>query len=386
MNEVGLSPALGTFLAGVVLADSEYRHELEAKIEPFKGLLLGVFFISVGASIDFLLVVDQPLTIAGMVVGLMVVKFLVLMVLGTFFRLALDQNLLFAFLLSQAGEFAFVLLSFATRSGVVPQDASNLLVVVVSVSMATTPLLLVLHERLIAPRLAAAPKGPTEQPALAEPAPVVIAGFGRFGQLVGRLLMANGVRVTVLEYDSDQVELLHRLGLQVYYGDASRVDLLRAAGLAEAKLLVVATADAERTQAIVETARRYFPGLKILTRARGRHAAYDLRDLGVDGVYRETLDSSLRLGADALRALGFRAHEAQRAARRLRRHDENSIIELGRLRHDRKGYLSRAREVIKDVEQLIRSEMSERAAPDDTAWDASSRREQAMRDDRKDRD
>jgi CPA2 family monovalent cation:H+ antiporter-2/glutathione-regulated potassium-efflux system ancillary protein KefC/glutathione-regulated potassium-efflux system protein KefB len=242
MAQVGLSPALGTFLAGVVLANSEYRHELEADIDPFKGLLLGVFFIAVGASVDFGLIAERPGLVAGLVGALILLKFVVLFVLGRFFRMGLDQNLLFAFSLAQSGEFAFVLFSFATQHGVITANVANPLIAVVAISMAVTPLLMLLNERLVQPRFGTREREKGEADAIDEHNPVIIAGFGRFGSVVGRLLRANGVGATVLEYDSDHVELLRKLGLKVFYGDASRRDLLRSAGAEQARLLTITSA------------------------------------------------------------------------------------------------------------------------------------------------
>jgi len=376
MSRVGLSPALGTFLAGVVLANSEYRHELESEIDPFKGLLLAVFFISVGASIDFDLIANSPLLILGLVAGLMAIKFVVLLILGRAFGMGLDQNFLFAFSLAQGGEFAFVLFSFASQNSVIPGEVTAPLIAAVAVSMALTPVLMLVNERLIQPRTGTRQSIEREPDAMHEEGEVIIAGFGRFGSIVGRLLRANGVQPTVLEFDSDRVELLRKLGLQVFYGDASRTELLEAAGAAKARLLVIATEDHERIVAIVETAQKHFPNLTILARAAGRPEAYELRDLGVEHVYRETLDTSLRTGIDALRLLGRRGHQAHRAARTFRRHDEDSVRELGAMRHDRKAYFSAARERIHSLEELLLSEVEGPTEERDAGWDTDSLREE----------
>jgi monovalent cation:proton antiporter-2 (CPA2) family protein len=376
MSRVGLSPALGTFLAGVVLANSEYRHELESEIDPFKGLLLAVFFISVGASIDFDLIANSPLLILGLVAGLMAIKFVVLLILGRAFGMGLDQNFLFAFSLAQGGEFAFVLFSFASQNSVIPGEVTAPLIAAVAVSMALTPVLMLLNERLIQPRTGTRESVEREPDAMQEEGEVIIAGFGRFGSIVGRLLRANGVQPTVLEFDSDRVELLRKLGLQVFYGDASRTDLLEAAGAAKARLLVIATEDHERIVAIVETAQKHFPNLTILARAAGRPEAYELRDLGVEHVYRETLDTSLRTGIDALRLLGRRGYQAHRAARTFRRHDEDSVRELGAMRHDRKAYFSAARERIQSLEELLLTEVEGPMEERDAGWDTDSLREE----------
>jgi len=376
MAEVGLSPALGTFLAGVVLANSEYRHELEADIDPFKGLLLGVFFIAVGASVDFGLIAARPGLVAGLVGALILLKFAVLFALGRFFRMGLDQNLLFAFSLAQGGEFAFVLFSFATQHGVVGSSVANPLIAVVALSMATTPLLMLLNERLVQPRFGTRERETGEADAIDEHNPVIIAGFGRFGSVVGRLLRANGVGTTVLEYDSDHVEVLRKLGLKVFYGDASRHDLLRAAGAEQARLMVLALDDHERTLGLVDTIKKHFPHLTLLARAAGRPEAYELIEAGVQHVYRETLDTSLRLGVDALRLLGARSYRAHRAARTFRRHDEESVVELAQVRHDRGRYLSEARQRIQALEQTLLDELRWEPDDRDAGWDTESLRDE----------
>jgi monovalent cation:proton antiporter-2 (CPA2) family protein len=375
MRSVGLSPALGTFLAGVVLANSEYRHELEADIEPFKGLLLGLFFIAVGASIDFGLIGDQPRTIGAIVVGLLLVKFVVLFVLGRVFKMGLDQNVLFAFSLAQGGEFAFVLFSFATQNGVLSTGVAGPLTVAVALSMAATPLLMLINEKLVQPRFGTREKAEQEPDVVDEDAPIIIAGYGRFGNIVGRLLSANGVKATVLDIDSDHVDVLRKFGQKVFYGDASRRDLLVAAGAGKAKVLVLAIDDQEKALQLVNNVRRWFPHLTILARASNREYAYELLDAGVEHVYRETLDTSLRAGTDALRLVGLRAHCAHRSAKTFRRHDEEHLRELARLRHDRKGYIRHARQRIQDLEETLRTEQAEFAETKDEAWDATSRRE-----------
>jgi monovalent cation:proton antiporter-2 (CPA2) family protein len=374
MTRVGLSPALGTFVAGVVLANSEYRHELESDIEPFKGLLLGLFFIAVGASIDFNLIAAQPGLIAGLVAILLGVKLVVLFVLGRVFRMGLDQNLLFAFALAQGGEFAFVLFSFATGSGVLGEEIVGPLIAVVALSMGLTPLLMLLNEKLLQPRFGTKEKTEREADAMDEDNPVIVAGFGRFGHIVGRFLKANGVGTTVLDLDSDHVDLLRKLGLKVFYGDASRHDLLHSAGAANAKLIVLAIDESEKNLEIIETCRKHFPNLQILARAPGRAQAYDLLEAGVDNIYRDTLDSSLRMGIDAMRLLGYRSHHAHRAARKFRRHDEESVRELARMRHDTKAYITRARQRIQDMEEILLGDMEEIEHERDAAWDTTTLR------------
>ncbi len=374
MTSVGLSPALGTFLAGVVLANSEYRHELEGDIEPFKGLLLGLFFLAVGTSIDFQLIAGNPGGVAAIVAILVTIKLVVLLALAKVFRMGLDQSLIFAFALAQAGEFAFVLVSFATQNGIFSQAVAAPLIAAVAVSMALTPLLLIFAEKLLLPRV-----GTTEQMEKAadtfdEESPVIIAGFGRFGGVVGQLLRANGVKATVLDLDSDRVELLRSLGMEVYYGDASRVDLLHAAGAENAQLLILAIDDSGKILEMVETAKKHFPHLKILARATDRPDAYALFDAGVDQVYRETLDTALRAGVDAMSMLGFRTFAATRSAHRFRCHDEESLREMASVRHDKQRYLSRARERIRMLEETMKKAHQETAEQRSVGWDVDSLR------------
>ncbi len=379
MTRIGLSPALGTFLAGVVLANSEYRHELESDVEPFKGLLLGLFFIAVGASIDFRLVTSQPARIAELVLVVLAVKAAVLLALARAFRLGTDQALLFALALPQVGEFAFVLLSFALQQSVLGAQTAAPLVAVVALTMAATPLLLLLAERVVLPRLGTRERSSRAADRIDERGHVIVAGFGRFGSTVGRLLKANGVPTTVLDNDSDRVELLRRLGLKVFYGDATRHDLLHAAGAHEARLLVLALDSPEKNLELVATARRHFPSLRVLARAADWDDAQDLLDAGVSDVYRETLDSALRLGKDALRLLGFRGYQAGRAARTFLRHDEESVRELAGMRADRARYLGAARARIEDLERRLLADVEDAGEGRDAGWDAESLREDVVR-------
>jgi len=375
MTQVGLSPALGTFLAGVVLAESEYRHELEADIEPFKGLLLGVFFIAVGASVDFGLIVDEPGTIAAIVGALIVIKLLVLLVVGRIFGMSQDQNLLFSFALAQGGEFAFVLFSFASQQGVLETSTTQRLIAAVALSMAMTPLLMLFNEKLLQPRIGTREREGRSADRIEETSSVIIAGFGRVGSIVGRFLGANGVAATVLEFDSDHVEVLRKFGRKVFYGDASRIDLLRAAGAEQAKVLLLAIDDHAKTMQMVESIRDRFPNLTLLVRAKGRLEAYELIEEGIDRVYRETFDTSLRMGVDALRILGTRAHRAHRAAQRFRRDDEAALLALAGMHRDRNQYISAAREHMQLLESTMLQDLTERDTEDDVGWDAESLRE-----------
>jgi monovalent cation:proton antiporter-2 (CPA2) family protein len=357
MQKVGLSPALGTFMAGVVLAESEYRVQLEADIEPFKGLLLGLFFISVGASMDFALIAQKPGTVAAIVGALLALKFVVLLGLGRLFQLRAGEGMLFAFALAQGGEFAFVLFSFATQNAVLPPDLANLLVASVALSMAMAPPLLTIEEKLVRPLFQ---KCKPERPADEideHDNPVILAGFGRFGHIVGRLLRANGFGTTVLDHDADQVSLLARFGMKSFYGDASRLDLLEAAGARNAKLFVLAIEDEAKALEIIATIQREFPHLKILARATSRQHAYEILRLGVDHVYRETLGSALDLSIDALRELGMDERRAHRVAEIFREHDEASVREMAKLRDDDADYVSIARKHIENLERALQSDV-----------------------------
>jgi monovalent cation:proton antiporter-2 (CPA2) family protein len=374
MTQVGLSPALGTFLAGVVLANSEYRHELESDIDPFKGLLLGLFFIAVGAAIDFGLILAQPLFIFGLVCAIVAVKFATLFILARVFKLSFDQSMFLAFALPQVGEFAFVLLSFASQEGVLSATITSPLVAVVALSMAITPVLLLINERLVQPRFGTRDQAERAADDIDEQSPVLIAGFGSFGSTIGRLLRANGVATTVLDIDSDRVDLLRKLGLKVYYGDASRYDLLKTAGAAQARLLVLALDSPEKTLQLVEIARKHFPHLVILARAFDWDDAHRLIEAGVTYVYRESLDTSLRMGTDALRMLGFRSYQAQRAAQTFLRHDEESLRELTDRRDDRARYLDVARRRIAELERILLTDREDRGLERDLGWDSESLR------------
>lgn len=376
MTQVGLSPALGTFLAGVVLANSEYRHELISDIEPFKGLLLGLFFISVGASINFNLILESPLPIAGLVIILMVVKGLVLFSLGKFFKIGIDQNLIFSVSLAQSGEFAFVLFSFAAQNSIIETNIINIMVAVVALSMAMTPIVIVINEKLILPRFGTKEQVERESDTIEEDNPVIIAGFDKFGNIVGRLLKANGIGTTVLDFDSDRVEILRKLGLKVYYGDASRHELLHTAGAEKAKLIIIAFDNAEKNISLVATVKKHFPHLKILVRAIDRPDAYELLNTGINEVYRETIDVSLRMGIDAMRMLGVRAYRAHRAAKTFLKHDEKALRELSLMHGDKKEYLSAARQYIAELEELIQSDDTDPELERDAGWDIDSLREE----------
>ncbi len=354
MQAAGMSMALGTFVAGVLLADSEYRHALESDIEPFKGLLLGLFFISVGMSVDVGLLLARPLALAGLVLGLLVVKAAVLWALARWHGLPRSQHLLLALLLSQGGEFAFVLFAAATGAGVVSGAAGGLLVGAVAVSMLTTPLLLALHQQFVEPRHAVRRETPAD--AIDEaPNPVIIAGFGRFGQVIGRLLHANGIGTTILDHDPQHIEMVRRFHFKVFYGDAGRLDLLRAAGAEHASVLVLAVDHRNEALRIVEIVRQHFPNLVLLSRAWDVVHLFELREKGVLDAERETFEGALKLGEEALRRLGLTNWQARQAANEFRAHDAKLLEEIYRhFREDldvRAGISASARERLREQMQ-----------------------------------
>lgn len=376
MTQVGLSPALGTFLAGVVLAQSEYRHELETDIEPFKGLLLGLFFIAVGASIDFNLIFENPGLIAAIVVALILVKLIILAGIGKAFGMKTDSNLLFTFGLAQGGEFAFVLFSYALQNGVMTESIANPLIASVAISMALTPLLMLVNEKLILPNFGTKEVDDREADAIDEKNEVIIAGFGRYGSTIGRFLQANGTQATYLDIDPNNVDLLRKLGLKVFYGDASRHDLLHAAGAEEAKLLIVAVDDSEKALEIVDTAKKHFPHLKIISRTKSWFDYYDMLERDIHGVYREFSDTGLRMATDALNTIGYRNHQVHRALKKFRKHDEMFIKGLANSRHERQSFIKDSRQVIEDLEKMMLDDIENEAKDKDLGWDSETLREE----------
>jgi len=377
MEAVGLSAALGTFVGGVVLADSEYRHQLEADIEPFKGLLLGLFFTAVGASIDFGIIAARPGRIFGLVAALIAVKFTVQLAVARGFKMTWAQSLLFGLALAQGGEFCFVLLDMSLKAGVLTSDMTKPLVAVVALSMALTPLLFVLYDRGIQPFLCPETrKQPEREPdKIDERNPVILAGFGRFGHVVGRLLRASGIGCTVLENDPEQIELLARFGMKSYFGDGTRADLLAAAGAADAKIFISTIADSAKSVELVKTLQREFPHLRIFARAMDRQHAYELLQAGVEDVFRETVGSALDLGVSAMRSLGFRGVQALRAARIFKELDEFGVRDLARHEGDEKSYVTRARQHIDNLERVLQADRQRGIQnPLDEGWEIPGNR------------
>ncbi len=352
MQLVGMSMALGTFMAGVLLADSEYRHALESDLEPFKGLLLGLFFIAVGMSVDFGVLLAQPLLILGLVMLFLTIKTTTLYLLAKCFSIPRAQQALFGFLLSQGGEFAFVVFGAAATADVFSPETASILVLVVALSMVVTPLLLLLHDRVIAPRHRG--ENAREADAIeAQENHVIIAGFGRFGQIVGRLLHANGIGLTVLDHDADQIDLLRTFGFKVFYGDATRTDLLHAAGAAKAQALVVAIDDVADSLALVDAVRSAFPDLPIMARARNVSHLYDLMDRGVTVLERETFESALQLGRQVLQQLGFGAYHARQLAMKFRAHNIRSLTAVYPVYKDQKQRVSMARQARDELTEMF---------------------------------
>jgi glutathione-regulated potassium-efflux system ancillary protein KefC len=361
MTMAGVSMALGAFLAGVLLASSEYRHALETDVEPFKGLLMGLFFIAVGMSIDFALLRSHAFVVVLLVIALVGVKTVVLALLARRMDVSPKQRFLFGALLSQGGEFAFVVFGVASQQHLLPVPWDAILTLVVALSMAVTPVLLLVHDRWLTRDARADRDADKVEP---EGDSVVIAGFGRFGQIVARLLLAAGHRPTLLDFDPDQVDFMRRLGFRVFFGDAARLDLLESAGAARAKLLVVAIDDVAASLRVVDIAREHFPKLEILARARNVGHHLELANRGVKFIERETFEASLRVARRALERLGDDPFEAREAADRFRAHNVASLEQLLPLLADEARRLSYAKAAREQFEaQFAR----DRALVDDSA-------------------
>jgi CPA2 family monovalent cation:H+ antiporter-2 len=358
MTLVGLSPALGTFLAGVVLANSEYRHELESNIDPFRGLLLGLFFITVGASIDFGLLASEFAPILGLTLALMAVKAGVLLALARLFRVRGAQGWLMALGLAQAGEFGFVLIAFALSNGVLPADLAPRLTLIVTLSMMLTPALFIAWDRIIRPRFETAPA--READTIHAPARILIAGHGRFGGIVNRILLAAGHETTVLDHSAEQLEMLRAFGVRAFYGDATRPDLLHAAGIHEAKMLIVAIDDPDRATALVHYVHHNHPHVHVVARARDRRHVYQLWAAGCRDIIRETFDSSVRAARSALEALEMHPFEAERLTRAFVAEDRAAMAELANLwkpdvpEPQNAAYIARAREIMARQAEALR--------------------------------
>lgn len=358
MELVGISPALGAFLGGVVLATSEFKHELESTLDPFKDLLLGLFFMAVGASINFVVIGDNPLMIAGLVIAVILIKALVLLLVGIIFKLKLDQRLLLIVGLSQIGEFAFVVLSFAFQLNIFEREQLDIMLVVTALTMTLTPILWMLNERLCLPNVGTkeAEKRPMDD--IQKNHKTILVGFGHFGSTVGRFLRAHGIATTILDMDSNRVDFLRKMGFEVYYGDASRMDLLESAGIAEADYLICAIDNPEVVFGIVKKIKKKYPHVKLLVRAKNRYDAYDLHNLGIDHIYRESLDTSVLMASDVLNFMGFDKEAISSQAQKFIKLDIDSLKRLAGIQKNEKEYIFKAKEEIAQQEKLMAEDLN----------------------------
>ena len=374
MNLVGLSPALGAFIAGVVLADSEYSHEIEANIDPFKALLLGLFFISVGAGIDFGLIAEKPMMIIGITLGLVLLKFVILFLLAFVFKIIDSDRFWFSFVLAQGGEFGFVLLSLSLSSQAIDRSIVEMLTVVIALSMILTPILILFNEKVIQPRFDKRDEEEqhhVEELTETQESEVILTGFGRFGQVVGRLLLANDVSVTVMDHNAKRIARVREFGFKLFYGEGNRMDLLRTAGANDAKLLILAIEDKEKTIEIIKLVQRNFPHLKILARAHDVMHMHDLNALGIEHIERVMFEGSMSMGKAALSALGMPKYLVDRKAKLFTEHDVQTILRLGEHREDRKRYVSETRLAEDEMIEILRSELPEKEVEEDPSIDSS---------------
>ena len=380
MDKIGLSPALGTFIAGVVLADNEYRHELETTIDPFKGLLLGLFFISVGASINFQLLVEKPFTILGFVLLLIVIKFVVLLFLGRVFHLKKGYEFLFAFLLAQSSEFSFVLISFSKQNQLFEEKTAGLLLLVVTLSMAISPLLLIFNDKAISPILARWQNKLEYDEFEEEENPVIIAGFGRFGLVIGRILLANNFKVTIIDSNPTNIEILRKYGFKLYYGDVTRPQVLEKAGIKNARMLILSMAEYDDALKVASYVKHKFPDVQILSRAKDIFHAFEFIKLNVKEVQREMFNSATELGAKALMNLGFTKYEAYRSARTFKHHEEEVMKELYKhWKEDEGRFIQETRRFSEQLLETLQTERNYSIHDNDDAWDATKLREEALK-------
>jgi len=379
MHLVGLSMAMGAFLAGVLLAESEYRRELETDLEPFKGLLLGLFFMAVGMGLDLAVIWNHPALVLSILVALLVLKGAVLAGMSRFMGMPVLERPVFVILLAQGGEFGFVVFQLAQAAGLIDAGQNSALVAAVALSLACTPALLQGADRLLVKRLSRkhVPQGAEMDGE--QDAPVIIAGFGRYGQIVGRLLFANGLEATVLDHDAEAVESLRQFDWRVFFGDATRLDLLRTAGAAKAKVLVIAVDDIEQSIEIATLAKEHFPQLTIVARARNVRHHYQLRELGVTLIERETLDSALMSARSVLELLGWEPHAARKLAWRFRQHNVEQLEVMLPLYKDRAATLAAAKEGRQQFEQLIAQERNQSRSrrPQRHSWDSDEEQQAA---------
>ncbi|MEN2284382.1 cation:proton antiporter [Algoriphagus sp. SE2] len=376
MELVGLSPALGTFIAGVILANSPYRHALESDLEPFKGLLLGLFFMAVGSTINFSLIFNEASTIFSLTLGIIFLKTIILLFLGKIKKLSTSANLTFAIGLSQVGEFSFVTYSFALQLGIFTQSVSDTLMAVTALSMTITPILVLILDKFINPAMEKTSKGKEiEMDNINEKNKVILIGFGHFGSTLGRFLRASGVEATILDSDPDRIENLRKMGFKVYFGDGTRAELLESAGANEASILISALDNPEYSLKLVELCKKDFPHLEVMIRAKNRYDAYELMEMGVDNIYRESLDTSIKMGEDVLKKLGFRAHTVHRMAKQFHDYDENSLKVLVNFKNNKDEYISKSRQQIEMQENLLSGELMKKFSLNDNTWDSETIKE-----------
>lgn len=370
MNKIGLSPALGTFLAGVVLADNEYRNELESTITPFKGLLLGLFFISVGVSINFTLLVEEPLTVLGFVLLLIIVKFIILVILGRIFRLRKGYDFLFAFLLAQSSEFAFVIISFSQQNMLFDERTAGLLLLVVALSMAVSPLLLIFNEKALAPILSRRQNKTEYDLVESSDNPIIIAGFGRFGLVVGRLLLANNYKVTIIDSNPSNVEILRKFGFKLYYGDVTRPQVIEQAGIKNAKLVILSMAEYDEALKVADYLKKNYPHVKIMARAKDIYHAFEFFKRNVNTVQHEVFNSAAELGERALVHLGLSKYDAYRAARTFKHHEKQVILDLYELwKEDENRFIQESRRFSDQLSEILQTEKDYLINETDYAWD-----------------
>jgi len=357
MVAIGLSPALGAFLAGVMLANSEFRHELEAQINPFKGLLLAVFFVSVGSTMNFNVIAEDPVFIFSTVFVVLAVKFLVLFAIGKFFKIDTPQSLFYAFALSQIGEFSFVLINYASDLYLFSAEMNAQMMAVTAITMCITPILLIINDKLITPKFIK--ETPDEESDFSildgniSQKKIIIVGFGHFGSTVGRLLKANKITATVLDRDSDRVKLLRSYGFKVYYGDATRLPILRAAGIEDAEILLLCLDDPDDNKFIADVVRENYPNVKIFVRAKNRIDAYEYLNNGIDNIYRETLGTAVDMATDVLNETGMRKYAARRMGQRFMAIDKASIRKLAKSDDDDDIHLFTTKEILQREEDLL---------------------------------
>jgi len=376
MELVGLSPALGAFLAGVILANSPYKHALESDLEPFKGLLLGLFFMAVGSTINFSLISNNASTVISLTLGIIVLKTVILLIIGKSKNLKVTSNLTFAIGLSQVGEFSFVTYAFALQLGIFDQAISDTLMAVTALSMTITPVLLVLLDKVINPAITKTHKiSEKEMDSIDERNKVILVGFGHFGSTLGRFLRANGVEATILDADPDRVDYLRKMGFKVYFGDGTRSELLHSAGARDASIIISAIDNTEYSIKLVELCKEEFPHLEVMIRAKNRYDAFELMEMGVKNIYRENLDTSIRMGEDVLKKLGFRAHTVHRLAIQFRDYDERSLKVLVNYKDNKDEFISKSRQQIEIQESLLSGELMRKFSVNDHTWDSDSIKE-----------